>query len=130
MTGNNFLLDTNIVIEVFDGNRDIADKINKLSAVYISSIAIGELYVGVNRVSNKSKHLKKLQDFLQLCTILDVDKTTAEHYGKIVAALYKKGKPIPTNDIWIASSALQYDFTLATRDKHFDEIEGLKITSW
>jgi len=30
MTGNNLLPDTNIIIEVFDGNKDIADKINKL----------------------------------------------------------------------------------------------------
>ena len=60
MTGNNFLLDTNIVIEVFEENKGIAEKISKLSVIYISSIAVGELYVGVNRVSNKLKHLEKL----------------------------------------------------------------------
>ncbi len=130
MIGNSFLLDTNIMIEVFDGNKDIADNIHKLPVFYISSIVLGELYIGINRVSNKAKHLKKLNDFLKLCTVLDIDSTTSKHYGEIVALLYKKGKPIPTNDIWIAASALQHDHTLVSRDKHFNEIEDLKLKAW
>ena len=63
MTGNKFLLDINIVIEVFDGNKEIANKINKLPEFYISAVVPGELYIGVNRVENKAKHLKKLNDF-------------------------------------------------------------------
>jgi tRNA(fMet)-specific endonuclease VapC len=130
MIGNNYLLDTGIVIEVFNGNKNVADKINGLSRFYISSVVLGELYVGINRVSNATKHLKKLNDFLQLCEVLDVDGITALHYGKIAAALYKKGTPIPINDIWIAASAIQHDFTLVARDKHFDEIDTLKIEVW
>lgn len=124
------LLDTNIVIEVFDGNKIIADKIDKLPEFYITSIVLGELYIGVNRVTNKAKHLKKLNDFLNLCTVLEVDSATAVHYGEIIVGLYKKGKPIPVNDVWIAASAIQHDLTLITRDKHFNEIAGLAIKSW
>lgn len=130
MTGNNLLLDTNIIIEVFDGNRNIADKIDKLPSFYISSVVLGELYIGVNRVVNKEKHLGKLQAFLQLCSILNADSTTAWYYGKIVATLYKKGKPLPTNDVWIAAVAQQYNLTVITRDKHFKEIENLEIENW
>jgi tRNA(fMet)-specific endonuclease VapC len=122
MTGNNLLLDTNIVIDVFDGNTDIANKINKLPEFFIPSIVLGELYVGVNRVANKAKHLKKLNEFLKLSKVLDIDNTTAVHYGELIASLFKKGKPIPTNDVWIAAVALQHDLTLITRDKHFNEI--------
>ncbi|WP_315814211.1 type II toxin-antitoxin system VapC family toxin [Paraflavitalea speifideaquila] len=130
MTGNNLLLDTNIVIEVFDGNKDVADKISKLSEFYISSIVLGELYIGVNRVTNKAKHLKKVNDFLKLCTVINIDSETAIHYGETIAALYKKGKPLPINDVWIAASAIQHDLTLITRDKHFNEISNLKVKSW
>lgn len=130
MTGNNILLDTNIVIEVFDGNKDIADKINKLPEFYITSIVLGELHIGVNRVTNKAKHLKKVNDFLKICTVLDVDSITAAYYGEIVAALYKKGKPLPINDVWIAATAIQHDLTLITRDKHFNEISNLKTKYW
>ncbi len=130
MTGNKVLLDTNIVIEVFDGNKDIADKLNDLSEFYLPSIVLGELYIGINRVINKAKHLKKLNDFLKLCIVLDVNNLTAKQYGKIIAALYKKGNPLPTNDVWIAAIALQHNLTLITRDNHFNEITGLKIKAW
>ena len=130
MTGNKFLLDTNIVIEVFDGNTVIADKINQLSEFYISAVVLGELYIGINRVTNKAKHLKKLNEFLKLCVVINIDSATATYYGKIIADLYKKGKPLPVNDVWIAASVIQHKFTLVTRDNHFNEIAGLNIKSW
>ncbi len=84
MTGNNILLDTNIIIEIFDGNKGYADKVNKLPIFYTSSIVVGELYVGVNRVKNKSKHLKKLKDLLQLCTVLNANEVTADkHFNEV-----------------------------------------------
>ena len=130
MTGNKLLLDTNIIIEVFDGNKVIADKLNKVSELYISAIVLGELHIGINRVSNKLKHLKKLNDFLQLCTVLEINEHTAKHYGDLVAILYKKGNPIPTNDIWIAATALEHNLTLITRDKHFNQIEIIETKAW
>ncbi len=126
MIGNNFLVDTNIVIEVFKGNQEIADYLYKLPDIYISSIALGELYTGINRVSNREKHLKRLNDFLKLTTILNVDGETAAIYGELIADLYKLGKPIPTNDVWIAAIAIQYNLTLLTSDRHFEEINHLK----
>ncbi len=130
MTGSKFIIDTNIIIEVFDGNKTIADKLHKLPEFYICSVALGELYIGINRVVNRSRHLKKLNEFLELCTVMDIDKATAKIYGELIAALYKKGKPLPTNDVWIAACAKQHDLTLVTRDKRFDEIANLKLKSW
>jgi len=130
MTGNSYLIDTNIVIEIFDGNKKFADKLRKQKEFFFPVIAIGELYTGVNRVANKAKHLKLLIDFLTLTTIINIDITTAKHYGDIIASLYKKGKPIPTNDVWIAALAIQYNFTVAFKDNHFKEIDGLEFEFW
>jgi len=130
MTGNSIFLDTNIIIDVFQGDEVLAEKIYNLPVFYTSSIVLGELYIGINRVVNKAGHLKKLLAFLELCTILDIDKTTAEIYGEITAGLYKKGKPIPTNDIWIAATVKQYDLKLISRDKHFGEINNILLESW
>ena len=130
ITGSKFLLDTNIIVEIFAGNKEIADKLIKFSDFFISVVVLGELYIGVNRVANKAKHLKKLNDFLELCTVLNSDRVTAMYYGGIVANLNKKGKPLPINDVWIAAAAMQYYLTLVTRDKHFNEIQGLKLKAW
>ena len=130
MSGHKHLLDTNIIISLFDGNKEIADKIFKSPQIYTSSVVLGELHVGINRVSNKAKHLKKLTEFLELCSILDIDSDTATHYGRCKALLFKKGKPIPSNDVWIAATALQHGLTLVSNDKHFKEIEVLDLVSW
>jgi tRNA(fMet)-specific endonuclease VapC len=130
MTGNKTFLDSNIIIEIFAGNKAIADKTNELPTFYISSIVLGEHYVGINRVINKNKHLNKLTAFLEMCTILDVDQTTAQFFGEITAALYKKGKPIPTNDIWIAATVKQHNLKLISRDKHFAEVGDILLESW
>ena len=92
MTGSKILLDTNIVIEIFDGNKSIAGKIDRLKGFCVPAIVLGELYVGINRVVNKSKHLKMLYSFMKLSTVITIDQDTAKHYGEIIATLYKKGK--------------------------------------
>ncbi|MDQ0639497.1 putative nucleic acid-binding protein [Pedobacter sp. W3I1] len=61
---------------------------------------------------------------------MNIDNDTAIVYGKIKAGLRKKGTPIPENDIWIASSAVQHKLKLSTRDKHFLQITGLKTLAW
>jgi tRNA(fMet)-specific endonuclease VapC len=130
MTGNNIFLDSNVIIEIFAGNKVLADKINELPSFYISSIVLGELYIGINRVVNKKKHLNKLTSFLELCTVLNIDKTTARFFGEITASLYKKGKPIPTNDVWIAASVIQHNLLLISHDKYFKEIDNILLESW
>ncbi len=67
---------------------------------------------------------------IDLCPVLPLDLATAHCYGTLKAALRKKGLPIPENDLWIAASAIQYGLILATRDRHFEQIEGLQIETW
>ena len=131
MTGNNYpLLYTSIIIELFSGNKTVADRINKLNSFYLPAVVVGELYTGVFSSSHESKHLKKLRDFLSLATIIEINDETAEHYGKIASDLRKKGRPIPTNDIWIAAIAKQYELPLITKDKHFKEIKSIQTREW
>jgi tRNA(fMet)-specific endonuclease VapC len=37
---------------------------------------------------------------------------------------------LPENDLWIAAIASQCDLVLITRDRHFNEIEGLILEVW
>ena len=130
MSGNKILLDTNIIIKIFEGQKSIATKLQKIAGFYVSVVVLGELQVGVNRATNKQKNLDMLNSFMELATIIDIDETTTLHYGEIIADLYNKGKPIPTNDVWIAATAKQHKLTLITNDKHFDHISSLNIEDW
>jgi tRNA(fMet)-specific endonuclease VapC len=54
-----------------------------------------------------------------------VDEDTAEFYARVYWDLKRKGKPIPTNDLWVAASAMRHGLALFTYDGHFDNIDGL-----
>ncbi len=57
------------------------------------------------------------------------DLETAEYYALIVRRLKAKGRPIPTNDIWIAANAMKHGLALYSFDGHFGQIEGLLLLS-
>ncbi|MFI5137885.1 MAG: type II toxin-antitoxin system VapC family toxin [Sphingobacteriales bacterium] len=130
MTGNSILLDTNIVIELFKGNLAVTASIETQKSVNIPFAVLGELYLGAYRSSNPKKHIKQVNNFLSKCDVLIADSETANNYALIKTGLLNKGKPIPENDIWIAATAKQHELPLITRDKHFNEIDGISIEYW
>ena len=130
MTGSDFVFDTSAVIELFKGNPVVASKLETITNIKIPSIVLGELYFGVYRSSNPQKHIDQVKQFIENCEVLRVGSDTAEVYAIIKTKLKIKGKPIPENDIWISAIAIQFDLPIVAFDKHFLEIEGLKLEEW
>jgi tRNA(fMet)-specific endonuclease VapC len=129
MNGSSVLLDTNIISALLKGEASIADEIDKAARVYLSATVIGELFYGAQysiQVENNIKNITKLIARYEV----SVDAETSAIYGKIKAFLRKNGTPIPENDIWIASTAIQYKLKLSTRDNHFKQIENLDLLTW
>ena len=54
-----------------------------------------------------------------------MDEETAERYAVILNWMI--GRPIPTNDLWIAASAMQYGLTILTTDAHFTHIAQVLV---
>jgi len=54
--------------------------------------------------------------------LLAVDSETSERYAALLQFLWSAGTPIPTNDIWIAASAMQHGLELVTTDSHFQKV--------
>jgi tRNA(fMet)-specific endonuclease VapC len=125
MTGNKCLVDTSIIIHAFRNNNAVTRRLNELKEVFVPATVVGELFYGAYNSTNVSAKILQVQSFLADCTVLPSDTTTSEIYGQIKAALIKKGKPLPENDIWIAATALQYSLPLFATDKHFTEIDGI-----
>ncbi len=126
-----FLLDTNILIALFKEEKAIIEKLSEQNNIcYTSFITIGELYYGAFNSFKIEENLLQLSKLRQVIPILKSSDTTSMLYGKIKTGLKQKGKPIPENDIWIAALAKEHDLILVTRDKHFEEIEELKVEKW
>jgi tRNA(fMet)-specific endonuclease VapC len=130
MIGNKFLLDTNIITAWLKGETALADKIDKAKEIHIPIIVLGELYYGALYSTKVEKNIRDIKSITSNYNVLKVDEETTIAYGNIKAALRKKGKPIPENDIWIAAIAKRYKLIVVTRDKHFKEIESINIKSW
>ena len=122
-----YLLDTNVVVDLFRNKLQTIDRLVKIKQLNISAVVFGELIYGAENSANREKHLKQLSAFSKSCSILPITKATSKIYGKIKTQLKAKGKPIPENDIWIAAHAIEHNSVLLSNDKHLKLIEGLLI---
>ena len=57
------LLDTNVIVALFRGDKNVQAEISKSLEVFVPSIAIGELYYGAYHSSDVSRHLSQLGKF-------------------------------------------------------------------
>jgi tRNA(fMet)-specific endonuclease VapC len=125
-----YLLDTSIIIELFANDQAINKYLEEAESVFVPSIAVGELYYGANKSDRMQENMEQVKRLVSISIILNCDADTGYKYGAVKNQLRRDGKPVPENDIWIAALALQHDLTLATRDKHFEAIKGLKVETW
>lgn len=124
------LLDTSVVVAHLRGRIDIRALTVAGEPLFLPLVALGELYKGVEKSARPADNRKLVDDFLQMAALLHPDTATAESYARAAVALEAKGQVIPENDLWIAAVALECDMPLATRDAHFDRVDGLTVLHW
>lgn len=121
------LLDTNAYSALRRGHELVAEQVRSSEEVLLSSIVIGELLFGFRNGSRYNENAHALRSFIEdpNVRLLPVTWDTADLFGRISAELRKKGRPIPTNDIWIAAHAMEAGADLLSSDPHFGDIDGL-----
>lgn len=125
-----FLLDTNIVIALFDADEAVLSGLDTASEVFIPAIVIGELFFGAAKSGRPAENRAKVERFAAGSAILACDTSVAREYGRLRQCLREKGRPIPENDLWIAATAAQHGLVLVTRDQHFLDVDGLALATW
>lgn len=130
MAGNRILLDTNIISALLASDNNLTLKVDDADEVFIPNISIGELYYGAWNSTKIEMNLNAIKAVEKTFPVLIPDISTANVYGKLKTALRKKGKPIPENDIWIASISIQWGLLLISRDGHFKEVDELMWEIW
>ncbi len=123
------LLDTNVYSEIMRGNPTLAAQVKQAEKIFMSTAVVGELLFGFRNGNRFDKNRTVLAQFLNnpFVELLSTGYTTADRFGRIASALRKKGKPIPTNDIWIAAHTMESGADLYSYDHHFSYVDGL---SW
>ncbi len=103
----------------------MVDLIDRAEWIGMSSVVLGELWVGFLLGSRREKNETELEDFLAhpLVEELVVNQEIGRIYAEIVVSLRRTGTPVPSNDIWIAATAAHVGATVLTYDPHFDAIQ-------
>ena len=109
------------------GHHPVAELVRKSEEVLLPFIVIGELLYGFRSGSHLQRNLRELQSFIDNphVKVAGTSLTTADRYSRIAAALRTKGRPIPSNDIWIAAHAMETGADLVSYDHHFTHVDGL-----
>jgi predicted nucleic acid-binding protein len=133
----NYLLDTNHWSYLQRRNPQVVDRLEQLprdSNLFMSVVSQAELLVGVESMSagRRQTELRQLyeQVIAETADIVPVDSQVAERFASVFVQQQRAGRPIETNDIWLAATALAHDLTMVSNDAHLGFVEGLRIEDW
>jgi tRNA(fMet)-specific endonuclease VapC len=124
------ILDTNALSAAADNDPALVAILARAEELAIPVIVLGEYRHGIAQARNRASYESWLSGLLNDCMVLDVNEPTTHYYAQITLELKRKGKPIPTNDIWIAALCRQHSLPLLSQDRHFDLITGNKRVGW
>lgn len=122
-------LDTNAYAAFKQGEQGVVAALRVADEVVLPVVVLGELLAGFAAGSREAKNRDELAQFLRAprVRVAPITEATADNYALIFAALRRKGKPMPSNDLWIAASALEHGAALLTLDKHFAIVDTLRV---
>jgi tRNA(fMet)-specific endonuclease VapC len=126
---SDLLLDTSAYSALLRGDARVRDALRAARTVRLNPVVLGELLAGFLRGRHRRKNEAELARFLSSprVAVVPIDAGTAERYALIVASLRRRGKPIPSNDLWIAASAAQHGLRLLTLDAHYLAVEQVLV---
>lgn len=121
------LLDTNRYRDFCEGQPQVVDLCRRAVQIGLPYVVIAELRAGFRCGTRSSSNEAILVRFLNKPRVVTVyaDDGTTFCYADLFQKLRAQGTPIPTNDLWIAALALQHDWILCSRDKHFDNLKQI-----
>ena len=132
-----YLLDTNACIALINGESTaVRARMQKATAagdhILVSSIAIFELWYGVDKSKKQEFNRKRLEKFLAgPILMLPFEDEDARVAGSVRAALEAVGKPIGAYDLLMAGQALRHQLTLVTANvSEFSRVKGLSWQDW
>lgn len=120
-----YCLDTSAYSHFQRGEPSVVELIDRADWVGVPTVVLGELWIGFLLGSRLEGNLAELRAFLAHPAVQEVpvDDGVARHYGELVVDLRRRGKPLPTNDVWVAACASHTGGTVLTYDDHFRSIE-------
>ena len=126
-----YLLDTDVCIEIIKHNVRVLDKIESVGEdnCYVTDITVAELFYGAAK-SGRSDHFEDVEKILQSFDLKPL-LPSLRLYGENKALLEDQGRMIGEFDLLIGSCAVFNGLIMVTSDlKHFDHIPDIRLEDW
>jgi tRNA(fMet)-specific endonuclease VapC len=124
------IVDTNALSAILDGQVEILPILHRASVMAIPVVVLGEYRFGIAQANRRTRNEQRLEEFLPLYQVVAVTEETSRFYADVRLELKRSGKPIPSNDLWIAALSRQHGMPILSRDRHFDAVPGVRRVSW
>lgn len=123
------ILDTSAYSAFKRNHPGVFVAIRRADEILLPSTVHGELLAGFETGSRTEENRASLHEFLKSprVKLVPAGMETAERYARIYAYLRSQGRPIPTNDLWIAASAMEHSAELLTFDEHFKHVAQIIV---
>ena len=128
-----YCLDTNVIIDLFDGKEEIRNKLEKINTkeLCITPIILCELYKGATHNQLTERRMEFIRQLLNEVEMLNMNEHACKIFGEDYLKLKKIGKPISDGDLMISATCKAYNAVLITKDKKdFMQISELKLEIW
>ena len=128
-----FMLDTDICVYVMTNKYpELSIRFEENAGeICTSSIALGELWYGVENSTRRETNLGALVEFVGRLSVVEFSADAAAHYGQIRAGLKRSGRLIGFHDMLIGAHARSEGLTLVTNNRReFDRMPGLLVENW
>lgn len=94
----------------------------------VTFVTVGEFFKGAYKANWGQRKLDRLEAWLRNVLILPYDAEVARTWGRLVAEMGRRGRPVSANDAWIAACCLSRGLPLMTLNRsHFQDIPGLTL---
>lgn len=123
------LLDTSAYSAFKRGHPEVVASVRRAREILLPITVLGELLAGFEAGTRKQANEEELYRFLQSprVGIVPLLEATARRYAVIYGDLRRAGRPVPTNDMWIAASAMEHGAELLTTDDDFTAIARILV---
>ena len=122
-------LDTSAYSGLDAGDTALADLVRRAEAIALPIIVVGELRFGFLHGTRLAANAERLGRFIATprVRVLHIDDATTHVFAEVATLLRRGGTPIQQDDMWVAALCKQHDFVLATRDRGFESVLGLRL---
>ena len=124
------MIDTNALSAAAEEHPGVMEILADVQQLVLPVVVIGEYRYGIAQSRHRARYRRWLDSLIHDCTVLDINEQSAHYYAAISVELRQTGKPIPTNDLWIAALCRQHALPLLSRDRHFDVVSGVRRFNW